>query len=137
MRRRRARERVQAHLELAQRFFGSFARKDLDGVRACLAPDVAWIVPGLAAISGRHEGPEGVLGYFARLREFSGGTWRAEPLDMFAGATGVVVVARGAGEREGRRFDATYCLRLRMENGRIVEGRLYPEDLHAFEAFWR
>lgn len=125
-----------ANIALAQRFFGAFARKDLDDARACLADDVVWRVPGMSVISGEHARAEGVLGYFGRLRELTGGTWAGHPMDLCAGKTGVVVLARGTGERNGRRFDSTYALHLRIDGGKIVEARLYPEDLRAFEAFW-
>lgn len=125
-----------ANLALAQRFFGAFAQRDVAAVRACLAPDVVWRVPGASPISGEHRGPDGVLAYFGTLRELTNGTWKAAPIDMLAGKTGVVVLARGTGERAARRFDMSYALYLRMDAGVIIEARLYPEDLHAFEAFW-
>lgn len=126
------------HVALAQRFFGAFARKDLDEVRACLSPDVVWRVPGASVLSGEHHGSDGVLSYFARLHDLTRGTWKVQPIDMLAGETGVVVLARGTGERTGpaRSLSATYALYLRMDGGRIVEARLFPEDLRVFEAFW-
>lgn len=125
-----------AHLALAQRFFGAFARKDVDDARACLADDAVWRVPGMSLISGEHRGAQGVLSYFGRLRELTNGTWQAHPIDILAGKGGVVVLARGTGERNGKKFDNTYALHLRIDGGRIVEARLYPEDLREFEAFW-
>lgn len=122
---------------LAQRFLGAFAAKDVAAARACLAPDVAWIVPGRTRISGRYQGPDEVLAYFGKLRELTGGTWKATPIDLLAGKTGVVLLSRGEGEREGRRYDATYCLHLRIDDGLIREARLYNADAEAFESFWR
>ncbi|HUR69674.1 MAG TPA: nuclear transport factor 2 family protein [Candidatus Thermoplasmatota archaeon] len=124
------------HADLAQRFFGAFAKKDIDAARACLAPHVTWHVPGQSVISGAHRGPDGVLAYFAKLRALTEGTWQAHPIDLLAGKSGAIVLARGTGARQGRRFDATYALHLRMEGGLIVEARLYPEDLSALDAFW-
>lgn len=125
------------HLALARRFFGAFAQKDIAAARACLAPGVVWHVPGHSPISGEHGGPDGVLAYFGQLRELTGGTWQAHPIDILAGESGVVVLARGTGARpDGRRFDASYALHLAMRDGRITQARLYPEDLRAFEAFW-
>lgn len=127
---------MDANLALAQRFFGGFAKGDVAEVRACLAPEVVWRVPGVSLVSGEHRGPEAVLRYFASLRDLTGGSWKALPIDMLVGRSGVVLLARGSGEREGRRFDAGYALHLAMREGAIVEARLYPEDLRAFESFW-
>lgn len=124
------------HLALAQRFFGAFGKRDLDTVRECLAEDVVWHVPGKSLISGEHRGREGILAYFARLHDLTSGTWKTEPVDMLEGRTGVVLLARASGERAGRRYQKTYCLRLAIREGRVWEARLYNEDQAAFEEFW-
>lgn len=122
--------------EVVRAFFGAFSRGDMGAVHARLAPNVVWHVPGWNAISGTYAGPDAVLAYFAKLRDLTGGTWKAHPIDLAVGSTGAVVVAKGEGQRGERRFASTYCLYLRIEEGLIAEARLYPEDFPAFDAFW-
>jgi len=46
---------------------------DVDAVRALLAEDVVWHVPGKSAIAGEHRGREAVVRYFLRRRAIAGG----------------------------------------------------------------
>ncbi|MCA1814048.1 MAG: nuclear transport factor 2 family protein [Halobacteriales archaeon] len=125
-----------ANLPVVRKLYEAFAKRDGGTIRALLAPDCAWHVPGRSGLAGVHRGPDGVLAYFGKLSELSDGTFHAEVRDLGASDTHVYVSARARGQRLGRSYDATYLLALRVEHGRIAEARLYNEDQHAFDAFW-
>jgi len=53
----------------------SMARGDLVSGRTVFAPDVVYTVPGHNPFSGTYRGPDGVMGYFGRLMEVTGGSY--------------------------------------------------------------
>src|SRR5437870_1334861 len=71
-----------------------------------------------------------------KLAELSGGTFRAELVDVLASDMHAAALAAAIGERGDRVLEQTYLLFLRIENDRIVEARLFNEDEEAFQAFW-
>ena len=95
-----------------------------------------WHVPGSTEISGDHRGHEAIFAYFQKAAELSGGTFRAELVDVLASDMHAAALAAAIGERGDRVLEQTYLLFLRIENDRIVEARLFNEDEEAFQAFW-
>lgn len=52
-------------------FYGGGSEVSL---RALLAPEIRWTVPGSSPIAGTYRGLDEVFGYFARRRDRAGGT---------------------------------------------------------------
>src|SRR6266508_1446669 len=71
-----------------------------------------------------------------KLAELSGGTFRAELVDILASDMHAVALASATGTRGDRTFEGSYLLLMRIENGRIIEARLFNDDPAAFEKFW-
>jgi uncharacterized protein len=67
----------------------------------------------------------------------SGGSLRAELIDVAAGSDYVVAVQHATADHEGRQLDVTACQLIRMEGGRIAEVRGHYSDQYAFDAFWQ
>ncbi len=80
--------------ELIGRWFLSQARGDPEAVRALLADDVVWHVPGRNLVSGDYRGPNEVIGFLARVRELSGGSARPPLLGVLANDTYAVALVR-------------------------------------------
>ena len=57
----------------------AFNAGDLETLRARVTPDVSYVIPGRAAVSGEFHGIDGVVGAFQRLRRLSGETIEVEP----------------------------------------------------------
>jgi SnoaL-like protein len=103
------RDRALALLARLHEAQGSFYAGGPDGpLRAVLADDIVWHVPGSNAIAGVYEGVEAVLAYMRRRRDLADATFRMHPGDVLVG--------------EGDRVSACWLL---------------PLDVDAFDAAWR
>jgi len=121
---------------LVNHLYDAFDEKDGERLKKLIAEDAVWYVPGSTPISGEHRGHAAIFAYFERLAELSGGTFRAELVDILASDMHAVALASATAKRGDRTFEGSYLLLMRIENGRIVEARLFNDDPAAFEALW-
>jgi len=104
-----------------RRLYDLFGRGDIAAAAECFAPDAVWVLPGRGPVAGTHRGVREIYeNFFARLAPLSGGTFRAELLDVAVGERYVVAVQHATAERDGQRLDVTGCQLMRVEDGRIV-----------------
>ncbi len=121
-----------------RRFYGAFAARDFDTMRACFTPDAVWHLPGRGAIAGDHRGWDAIHDDFlARTGPLSGGTLRAGLIDIAVGADHLVAVQHATAEVDGRRLDVTGCQLIRMRDGLIAQVQGHYSDQYAFDAFWQ
>ncbi len=121
---------------LVNHLYDAFDAKDGERLKRLIAEDAVWFVPGSTPISGEHRGHAAIFAYFEKLAELSDGTFRAELVDILASDMHAVALASATGKRDDRTFEGSYLLLMRIENGRIIEARLFNDDPAAFEAFW-
>jgi|SRR5581483_621991 len=114
----------------------AFNAGDLAGLAERVAPDVVYRIPGRASVSGEFHGVEEVIAAFGRLRRESGGTIVAEPEAVVADAETVMFTARVTARHDGRSLDVVNAYVFRFRDAKLAEGRLFPGDLHAIEAFF-
>lgn len=82
-----------AMMKVVRRGFEAFNAGDVETLRSLMAADVAQHVPGHSQLSGTYKGIDRVLGYYGRLAEITGGTFRADLIDVHGdGAAHVVAV---------------------------------------------
>ncbi|MBV9334296.1 MAG: RNA 2',3'-cyclic phosphodiesterase [Solirubrobacterales bacterium] len=120
------------HEEQARMYAGG----SIDAVRALLADDVVWHVPGASAIAGEHRGVDAVLEYFARRRDMMDGTFRVAVHGASPIAGRVVQLAGGRAVRRGEEVSWETVGVFRVAGGRIAEGWLIPFDQAAFDRIW-
>ena len=113
-----------------------FNKGDLEALRDRVAPDVSYVIPGRAAVSGEFHGIEALVGAFDCLRRLSGGTIMAEPQLVMSDGDDVLFTARITATHDGRTLDVVNAYAYHFEAGRLASGRLFPGDLHAIEAFF-
>ena len=78
-----------------------------------------------------------MFGFWARVRELSGGTVSLEILDVLAGDDNAVALVKVFAEREGRKLDGSFqAWAYRIADGRIQEFWFLVEDRYAVDAFW-
>jgi uncharacterized protein len=114
----------------------AFNSGDLDRLAGRVAPDVVYRIPGRASVSGEFHGVEEVIAAFGRLRRESGGTISAEPEAVLSDADTVMFTARVTAQHDGRTLDVVNAYAFRFRDGKLADGRLFPGDLHAIEAFF-
>ncbi len=123
--------------ELVRGWFVAQARGDEAAVRAALADDVVWHVPGRSPLSADYSGPDEVLAFLARPRELSNGTVRPQILDVMAGDDHAIALVRVHAEREGKKLDGSLqAWTFRIVEGRIAEFWFLVEDRYEVDAFW-
>jgi hypothetical protein len=113
-----------------------YAGGDNDMVRAMLAEDVVWHVPGRSAIAGDYRGREEVLRYFATRRELARSTFRIAIGDVLAGDERAVIFAGGQVQRDGETVEWKTAGVFRIVNRKIAECWVLPYDQYRFDEIW-
>lgn len=117
--------------------YAAFGARDREALGRLIADDAAWVVPGQSPIAGTYRGHAAIFSYFADLAQRSGGSFRAELLDVLVGADGAAAaLARATGTRDGKSYAGSYLLLCQVAGGRITRAVLFNEDPVAFDDFW-
>lgn len=112
-------------------------RADVATLAGLFAEDAIWMTPGRSPLAGERSGRDAVFTQFGRYGGETGGTFRADLLNVLESEDGRVVgVHRNSGRRNGRQLDVLCCVVFELERGRIVIGREHFHDLYAWDAFW-
>ena len=117
--------------------YQAIADRDFTAAESCFADDVVWHLPGKSLIAGDHHGwPQIRDNFMAKLGPMSGGTFRAELLDVAIGEQFVVALQHATASARGKVLDITACQRITVHDGLIHEVRGYYSDQEALDAFW-
>ena len=73
----------------------------------------------------------------SELAPLSGGTFRADLIDVAVGGDYVVAVQHATADYQGRWLDITACQLMSLEGGRIAEVQGHYSDQYALDAFWQ
>jgi hypothetical protein len=102
-----------------------------------IAPDIVWHQPGRNRFSGTHRGLPAVVQMIGGMMEVSGGTFAiTRAVRFMVNGDWVTVEIEFAAQRDGMMLAQPGIDLLRIENGRIVEARLFSSDQDAEDAFW-
>jgi len=122
---------------VVHRFYQALGEADFDAAEQCFAADALWHLPGSSPIAGDHRGWVQIRDDFLRkIGPLSGGTFRAELLDVAVGEHFVVAIQRATASYQGRTLDITGCQLMRVRDGVIQEVRGHYSDQTALDAFW-
>jgi ketosteroid isomerase-like protein len=122
---------------VVRRLYEAFARGDMETIKSCFAQDAVWHMPGRSPIAGDHRGWDAIVrDFLRRLRELSGGTFKADLIDVVANDQHVVALQHATGTRGTKRLDVTACQLIRVQDGKILEVRGYYSDQYALDDFW-
>ena len=124
------------HASLMREASAAFSRGDIDTLKQMIDEDVIWHVPGRSVVSGTYRGHEGLFGYFGRLMELSGGSFKVELHDVVASDEHVVNLDRLSGTREGKTLDIDLALVVHVRGGKIAEAWDLFSDQYAWDEFW-
>jgi|GEM_PF-248160 len=78
------------NLELVRTGYAAFNSNDIPTLTSIMSADVVQHVPGNSPLAGDHHGLDAVLGYYGGLAELTGGTFRANLIDVHGDAIGHV-----------------------------------------------
>jgi uncharacterized protein len=121
---------------LIRNAYAAFATGDIPAVLATLTEDVTWHVPGRSPISGDFKGHDGVLEFFGRCQELSGGTLRVVADEVLAEGDRVVVLATVSAERNAQAWSSPEVHAWRVVDGRASEFVEFQGDQETEDAFW-
>jgi hypothetical protein len=122
--------------ELLQHAYDAFAIGDIPTVLGILAEDINGHVPGHSPVSGDYTGHAGVLDFFARCQELSGGTLKVGVDEALADGDRVVVLSTVSAQRRGQSWSSPEVHVWRVMAGRAVEFREFQGDQQAEDEFW-
>ena len=118
-------------------WFAAQARGDEPALRALLADDIVWHVPGRSPLSADYHGPGETLAFLARPRELSGGTVRPQLISLMSAGDYAIALVRVHAERPGKKLEGSLqAWTFRIAEGRIAEFWFLVEDRYAVDAFW-
>ncbi|HSL63077.1 MAG TPA: nuclear transport factor 2 family protein [Gaiellaceae bacterium] len=124
------------HVDRIRDLFRAWLERDALTVARTIGSDVVWRVPGRSAMAGEYRGRAEIFAFLRRTAELTGGTYRAELVDVWGGDEVVVGLYRATGTRDGRTLDIPQALVFRFDGEELREVLAVPGDPEAFEAFW-
>lgn len=126
-----------ANAEVIRRGYDAFARGDIPAVLELLDPEITWHVPGRSPLSGDYHGHPGVLEFFGRCRELSGGTLQVVPEELFlSDGERVVALCTVSAERHRQAWSSPEVHVWRVTGGRATEFVEYQGDQQTEDEFW-
>ena len=122
------------NLAVARRMWLAAAEGDARALEDVLAKDVIWRVHGNNSLSGLYTSRDTVIGNIVDFAD------RVDDLrlslrDVYASAEGAVVHYDLWARRDERILETPVLLRLRIEDSRIVESDVVPENQGDLDAF--
>ena len=93
------------NIEQARRGYEAFAKGDVTTMSELIADDVIWHAKGVGPLSGDYHGRDQVFGFFGRLAEETGGTFRLDVHDILANDEHTVVLATLTASRGGKSIE--------------------------------
>ncbi len=110
---------------------------DLDGFVKLWAPDGVWTLPGQNRISGRFQGHEQIAEVARLAFEISGGTLKAEPIELAAsGEDSVLGYFHLEAQRPGASINQNALQRWVIRESKIVSlDNVYPDTPETDEFF--
>ncbi len=125
-----------ANVEQTRRGYEAFAKGDLPTLSELMADDLIWHVLGVGALSGTYHGREEVFGFFRRLAEVTGGTFRLDVHDVLANDEHAVALCTLSASRGNKSIEVPVANVSHIRDGKITEFWATTADPQASIDFW-
>jgi uncharacterized protein len=113
---------MNAKEQVVRDFYAARNRRDWDGVRGLLAPDVIWRESdGNKDYGGAHHGRDTVGELLAKFVEITGGTFTLEPNEVISTADHAAATVQWRAERDGTLVEGNDLSVYRIVDGQIAE----------------
>jgi uncharacterized protein len=122
--------------EAIRRSFDAFASGDMAAMRALVAEDAVWHIPGRGPLAGDHLGRDAVFAMFARLVQGSDGTFTQELHDVLGSEDHAVALTHASARRGDHDYGGQDVWVFHVRQGQIAEAWWRPENLYAADEFW-
>jgi ketosteroid isomerase-like protein len=126
------------NLDLIERFFAAYGKRDFTDLRDVLADNATWTFPGHHPLSGTKVGIDAIVAFFDAVGTIMGSSNPSvEKLVMGANEQYVVECQHIRTSRtDGPNLDQQLCVLWEFENGKIASGRHLAADQEALDAFY-
>ena len=124
------------HAVLVRRGYDALNAGDVATLLELLDEDIVEHQPGTNLLSGEYKGRDAVLGFYGRLAQETGGTFRAELERVLVNDQRVVTVHHSTATRAGKTLDCRTSLVFEIRDGKAVEIDTLDEDPSAWEEFF-
>jgi ketosteroid isomerase-like protein len=115
-------------------FYANISEGRGDLIGDFLADDVIWQIPGTSPVSGRYVGKQAVLGFFAKIVEVYGGTFKIEVVDVLADDKYGVVIGVESGAAGGKELESDSVHVWTIRDGKCASFQCYEGD--SYHQFW-
>jgi uncharacterized protein len=124
-------------IDIAKRYIHAVQTGDQAGLGSLISPEVVWHQPGKNRFSGTHRGLPDVLRMIGGMMTVSHGSFRIERANRYMENGGWVAIELDfSAERDGMKMAQSGVDLLRIDNGQIVEVRLFSSDQAEEDRFW-
>jgi ketosteroid isomerase-like protein len=124
-------------IDIAKSYIHAVQTGDQAALASLIAPDIVWHQPGQNRFSGTHRGLPAVVNMIGSMMEASGGTFAiTRAVRFMVNGDWVAIEIEFTGQRDGMKLAQPGIDLLRIENGQVVEARLFSSDQDAEDAFW-
>lgn len=118
--------------------FAAFERGDVAVIEETIPDDAVWRFPGRKGqLAGTHQGRDAIFAFLLQVGALTGGTFHLELIDVVANDRYAVALFTGSAQRNGKTLDNPTCLRMRIEDGKVVEVWEFVWDLYDVDEFWK
>lgn len=125
------------NVERGRRNYEAFAKGDMATIRESMTDDVLWHIFGHSPLSGDYRGKDAVFGFFGKLMEMTGGTFKLDVHDVLANDEHGVALVTEHGHRDGKTWNSRTVHVTHLDpQGRVKEFWSFPEDQSAADAFF-
>ena len=126
-----------ANIQRSKRAYEAFGKGDMATVSDLLADDVLWHVSGSSPLAGDYKGKDAVFGFFGKLTEMTGGTFKLEVHDILANDEHSVTLLTATAERNGKKLDTRQVHVTHPDSeGRVKEFWAFDENQAASDQFY-
>jgi uncharacterized protein len=124
-------------INIAQTYIRAVQTGDQAALAELFSPDVVWHQPGKNRFSGTRHGLPAVVEMLGGMMDVSRGTFRIERASRYMENSGwVTIELEFVAERNGMNMAQPGIDLLKIDNGKIVEVRLFSSDPEAEDIFW-
>jgi ketosteroid isomerase-like protein len=121
---------------LVRNGYEAFSKGDMQTVDQTFADDIQWHIPGRSQVAGDYKGKAEVFGFFGRLVDLTGGSFRLELHDVIGNDEHVVALVESHGEREGKTLNDRAVHVWHVKDGKATEFWGHSGDQYTDDEFW-
>ena len=121
------------NIAIARKGYEAFATGDVKSLEQTIADDVIWHVEGRSQLAGTYKGRQEVFGFFGKIAELSGGTFKLDIHDILANDDHTVVLVTATASRNGRNVTSHDAHVSHVRDGQIVEFWSASDNVYEFD----